>query len=78
MNQYYKKDDGFFLACEDFFGESSDSFPTCHFFFFNWRSAQTHKFHFLGQDQSTVTQRAETTVAECFLISGNYKNTVLA
>ena len=29
-----------------------------------WRSARAHKFHFLGKDQSTVAQRAETTVAE--------------
>ena len=34
-----------------------------------WRSARAHKFHFLGKDQSTVAQRAETTVAGCFLPS---------
>ena len=67
----------FFLLVRIFFGKALIHSPPA-IFFFNWRSAQTHKFHFLGQDQSTVTQRAETTVAECFLISGNYKNTVLA
>ena len=36
---------------------------------FKWRSARTHQFHFLGQDQSTVAQQAETTVAECSLMS---------
>ena len=32
-----------------------------------WRSACRHQFYFLGQDQSTVAQRAETTVVEYFL-----------
>ena len=38
------------------------------FFFFSlkWTSISSHQFHFLGQDQSKVVQRAETTVAECF------------
>ena len=35
-----------------------------------WRSACAHQFHFFsGQDQSTVAQRAEMTVAECSLTS---------
>ena len=39
------------------------------FFFRKWRLARLHYFHFFGQDQSTVAQRAETTVAERPLIS---------
>ena len=41
------------------------------FFFFplKWRIARAHYFHSLCQDQSTVTQRAETTVAKCSLTS---------
>ena len=31
-----------------------------------WRLARAHIFHSLGHDQSTVVQRDETTVAECF------------
>ena len=47
-----------------------DSFPACTFFFFlKWRLAHAHQFHSLGQDQSTVAQRAETTVTECSLTS---------
>ena len=58
------------------FGEHFDDlFPTCAFFFKcsfkkkkkkkQWRSARAHHFHFvLGQGQSTVAQRTETTVAE--------------
>ena len=46
------------------------SFPACaFFFFFKWRSARAHKFHSLCQHQSTMAQRAETTVAECSLTS---------
>ena len=58
--------DGFFLACEDF-GEGFDNSPPALFFFFflsGDRLAHTN-FNFLGQDQSAVAQRAETTVAEC-------------
>ena len=32
-----------------------------------WRFDRAHLFHPLGQDQSTVAQRAETTVTECSL-----------
>ena len=32
-----------------------------------WRLTRTHEFHSLGQDQPTVAQPAETTVAECSL-----------
>ena len=39
------------------------------FFFLKWRLARALYFHALGQDQSTVAQLAETTVAECSLTS---------
>ena len=35
------------------------------FFFWKWRLARTHYLHSLGQDQSTVAQRAETTEVLC-------------
>ena len=50
----------FFLACEESGRIFDNSFPA-------WRLARAHEFHSLGQDQSTVAQRAETTVTECFL-----------
>ena len=50
--------------------EEGHLFPTCTFFFFlKWRLACAWHFHFLGQDQSTVVQRAKMAVAECSLIS---------
>ena len=58
----------FLLACRDLGGRFDDSFSTCTFFL-KWRSAGTHQFHFSGQDQSTVAQWAETTVADCSLTS---------
>ena len=51
----------------------NDSFPVCAFFFFffwslsvcfKWWLARAYRFHFFGQDQSTVAQRAKTIVAE--------------
>ena len=45
-----------------------ESIPTCAFFF-KWRSAGAHQFLSLSQDQSTVAQRAEATVAERSLTS---------
>ena len=39
------------------------------FIFLKWRLARAHQFHSFCQDQSTVAQRAETTVAECSLTS---------
>ena len=42
--------------------------PRQRFFFFKWRLARAN-IHSLGQDQSTVAQRAETTVTECSLTS---------
>ena len=35
----------------------------------NWRSARAHSLRSFGLDQSAVTQRAEATVDECFLVS---------
>ena len=59
---------GFSTLHEDFDGSFDDSFPACAFFFFlKWKSVRTPQFHFLGEDQSTVAQRAETTVTECSL-----------
>ena len=44
---------------------SPAAFFLSFFFFSSSRSAYAHQFHLLGQDQSTDTQRAETTVASC-------------
>ena len=58
----------FFRACEDLGSVFDHSFPAFAFFFFlQWRMDRAHKFHSLCLDQSTVAQRAETTVAECSL-----------
>ena len=49
------------------------AFPACFFFlsffFWKWRSARAHRFHFffLNHVQSTVAKRARMTVAECLL-----------
>ena len=58
---------GFFLACKDLGKCSTIHSPPALFFFFflKCRLARTHLFRCLGQDQSTVAQRAETTVSEC-------------
>ena len=60
---------GFFVACEDLGRMFNHSFPACTFLFLflKWGLARTHWFHSLGQDQSTVAQRAEMTVAKYFL-----------
>ena len=60
---------GFFLACEDFGRRLAHPIPAYAFFFLKWRLACAHKFHTLCQNQSTVAQRTETTVAECSLLS---------
>ena len=63
---------GFFLACEDFWGRFDESLLACAFLFaclFKWRSVYARQFHSFGQDQSTVVQRAETTVDERSLSS---------
>ena len=38
-------------------------------FFVKWKSYRVHQFNFLGRDQSTVAQEAETTVTECSMTS---------
>ena len=55
-------------------GRLDDSFPACaiscfNLLLFKWRSARAYQFHSLGQDQSTVAEEAETTVAYCSLTS---------
>ena len=64
---------GFSLASEDFWENVRPLISRLRFFSFlffsKWRLARAHKFHSLCQDQSTVAQRAETTVAECSLTS---------
>ena len=60
---------GFFLACDDFGTMFDNSFPVCAFvflFLIKWRLARAHVFHSLGQDQSTVAQRSETTIDRVF------------
>ena len=44
-------------------------FSSFFLFFLKWRLVRTHLFHPLGQDQSTVAQPTEMTVAECSLTS---------
>ena len=46
-------------------GECSTIYSPPALFFFKWRLCGAHLFHSLGQDHSTVAQRAETIVAEC-------------
>ena len=60
LSQDFKRGGGFvvvvvLLVCEDLDGMFDKFIPRAHY------------FHSLGQDQSTVAQRAETTVAECSL-----------
>ena len=57
-----------FFSLAIIFGRTFDhSFPAhaVFCFVFRWRIARVHEFHSLGQDQSTVAQQAQTTVAEC-------------
>ena len=54
------------------FWENDNSFPACASFFFSFlklRWGLTDCFHSLGQDQSTVAQSVELTVAKCSLMS---------
>ena len=60
---------GFFLACEDLGRMFDHSAPACAFFFFLVDISSRTLIPLLCQDQSTVAQRAETTVAECSLTS---------
>ena len=59
----------FFLACKDFGRIVQQFIPHLRFnyFFLKWRLANAHYFHSLGQDQSKVAQRAQTTLTECSL-----------
>ena len=61
---------GLSLACEDFGRILSNPFPAWTFFFFFLVeiSSRTLIPFFLDQDQSTVAQRAKTTMTECFLV----------
>ena len=61
-----------FSSCLRIFGRMFDnSLPASPFFliFLKWRLVRAHWFHSLGQDQSTMAKRAETTVTECSLTS---------
>ena len=56
------------LPCmREFWGTVWQFIP--HLRFFRSESSRSNLFHSLGQDQSTVAQRAETTVIECSLRS---------
>ena len=59
----------FFLHAWILEGRLEDSFLAYPPPPFKWRSVPAHKFHSLGQDQSTVAQRTEMIVTECFLMS---------
>ena len=50
-------------------GEGSTFILCLCLFFLKSTYVRVHQSHFLGQDQSTVAEQAETTVAECFLVS---------
>ena len=53
-----------FPACEDFEGRLDDSFAACAFFLFLERDQIAHTSStVLGQDQSSVVQRAEIEVS---------------
>ena len=64
---------GSFLACQDFWENVRPLCASTAFFFsflFKWRLARAHYYiHSLCRDQSTVAQRAETTVTDCSLTS---------
>ena len=64
---------GLFIPYQGFGGGLDDAFPTRGFFLLVAavlaEIARAYQIHFLGQDQSTVAQRAETTVTECSLTS---------
>ena len=63
---------GGFSSLARIWEQFDNSSPPARFifsFFFKVRLTRAHYFHSLGQDQSTVAQRAETTVAEYTLTS---------
>ena len=59
------------LVCDDLGRKIDHSFPACAFllFFFKVENTSRTLIPLLGQDQSTVAQRAETTVAQRSLTS---------
>ena len=61
-----KGGDGFFFACEDFGRMFNHSFTACAFFVFFFEVVISSRalILLLCQAQSTVAQRADTTVAE--------------
>ena len=60
----------FFLACEELGRMFDHSFPACAcFFIFKVEINSGTLIPLFCQNQSTVAQRAETTVAECSLSS---------
>ena len=58
-----------FSSLAKIWGECSTIYSTPALFLWKWRLARAHLFHSLCQDQSTVAQRSETTVAESSLTS---------
>ena len=69
FDQFFCCGGGFFLTCKDFGGGFDDSFPTCPLMFLSGdQLAHTNSTFFLGQDQSTMAQQAEMTVAKCLLM----------
>ena len=63
---------GFFLVCEDFWRIFDSSFPICTFkkiFAVSGDKVMHTNFTLLGQDQSTVAEQVEMTVAKCSLMS---------
>ena len=59
-----------FPHLQGFGGKVQQFIPCLHYLIFlKWRSACEYRIDFSGQDQSTVAQKAEMTVAECSLMS---------
>ena len=58
-----------FSLCARILGECLTIHTPFALFKKKWRLAHANLFHSLGQDQSTVAQRAEMTVTECSLMS---------
>ena len=71
INLASRTDQLLFLGSQDFGGRFDHWVPPVLFFCVCVCEVEicTHQFHFLGRDQSTVAQRAETTVAESSLMS---------
>ena len=58
-----------FPHLQEFLENVRSFIPCLHFFFLKWRLAHMHYFHSLCEDQSTVAQWVEMTVAECSMTS---------